>query len=1136
MNEPHEHHRTADVPSTPADSLDAGLAAGFAAPHSGQGALPAGLPKRADGHSARADVADGLPAVPGYRVLREIARGGMGRVLAARDLVLDRDVALKVLLPRANAERFVRESKITARLPHPGIPPVHALGTLADGAPFLAMKLVAGQTLAEEMNSADRPRLLQAFTQVCQAVGFAHSRGVIHRDLKPANVMVGAFGEVQVMDWGLAKVLTDGSLAHEEQASWERKRPEDVTDASQTTDYAGAAQSTDARTQAGTVLGTPAYMAPEQARGEATDARSDVFALGGILSAILTERPLYSGKSAVEVIRRAAAADLAAAHARLDGCGADAELVELCRRCLSAEPAGRPTDGRAVADGMTAYLDGVQQRLHAAERERAVAAAREAEQRKRRQVQLALAATVLLAVLGGAVAVSIYRVQAEQARSDERLRAFAERERQGRNAEAVARLLDQTDKALRAGDAAKAKVALEAARKRSAEGGAEKEAERLGRLGADLALLRDLDAVDQFRWTMVDNTFPDPAVVAARYRDALGRFGGDPDAVSADKVAVRVSASAVRERIVIALDRLLDQEKTAGVRVALRRVDANSYRDAVRDAILADNRGKIAELARQSAALEQPPGFTATLGDSPWIDVERRRRLLEVAVRRWSGDLGLLMTLGSTYANQKGGENELLRWSQAAVAARPTNATGHGILGLALKDKGRVDEAIACWTNAIALDPKYTWVHYNLGVALRRKGQLDKAIACFQQAIAGDPKHAKAHGALGSALKDKGQLDEAIVCCQKAIALDPKYAIAHCNLGNALKAKGQLDDAIGCYKKVIELDPKDAGAHFNLGLALYSKGQLDDAIACFEKAIEFKPEDAGFHTTLGLALKARGQLDNAIACHQKAIELDPNLAGAHYNLGLALADKGLLDEAIASFRKASKLDPKFAEAHARLGQGLLSRGRYAEARGAWARALALPPVNHRLRAFAFRQVQECERFLKLEARLPAILRGEEQPASARESIDWAKMCVHKQMHAAAARFFTRAFAAEAEPADSLQTGHRYNAACSAALAAAGRGKDAARLDDKERARLRKQALDWLKADLAEYAKRQQSGTRVVRAMVQQQLQHWQQDSDLAGLRDKVALAKLPAEERAACEKLWADVAALLKKAELGKEP
>src|SRR5947209_4533120 len=212
MNEPHDPHVTSDVPSAPADS--AGARAALRTTDDVRGAASTG------GSHAGVDAhANDLPAVPGYRVLREIARGGMGRVLGAHDLTLDRDVALKVLLPGAHADRFVRESKITARLPHPGIPPVHALGTLADGSPFLAMKLIAGQTLADELKTADRPRLLQACTQVCQAVGFAHSRGVIHRDLKPANIMVGAFGEVQVMDWGLAKDLTSREIADRPRSS-----------------------------------------------------------------------------------------------------------------------------------------------------------------------------------------------------------------------------------------------------------------------------------------------------------------------------------------------------------------------------------------------------------------------------------------------------------------------------------------------------------------------------------------------------------------------------------------------------------------------------------------------------------------------------------------------------------------------------------------------------------------------------------------------------------------------------------------------------------------------------------------------------------------------------------------------------
>ncbi|HEV3386818.1 MAG TPA: serine/threonine-protein kinase, partial [Gemmata sp.] len=406
MNEPHAPNVTSDIPSVPANSLSAGDSPSTIDHDPATGST--------DGSTGEAASASDLPSVPGYQVVSEIARGGMGRVLAAFDLTLDRDVALKVLLPGARPDRFIRESKIAARLPHPGIPPIHALGSLADGSPFLAMKLIVGQTLSDEMKTADRPMLLQAFAQVCQAVGFAHSRGIIHRDLKPANVMVGAFGEVQVMDWGLAKDLTSRDFASEPRSS---ETPTSGTDPNQTTDIRDPSESTDGRTQAGQVMGTPAYMPPEQARGEVTDARTDVFALGGILCRILTGKPPFSGKSSLEVIQRAAAGDLVEANVRLDGCGADAELVALCRDCLSPNPTDRPANGQAVTDRMTAYLNGVQERLQAVERERAVASARAIEERRRRKVQLIAASLVLFVLLAGIAGTTVGLLNAREQRN-----------------------------------------------------------------------------------------------------------------------------------------------------------------------------------------------------------------------------------------------------------------------------------------------------------------------------------------------------------------------------------------------------------------------------------------------------------------------------------------------------------------------------------------------------------------------------------------------------------------------------------------------------------------------------------------------------------------------------------------------
>jgi serine/threonine protein kinase len=257
---------------------------------------------------AAAAAADG----PGrYELRGEIARGGMGIVYAAFDRELEREVALKVAGASGSAgdERLLREARVLARLEHPGLVPVHDLGTLADGRTFYAMKWVRGSRL--DRHFAGEPSIpvrLRTFERICETVAFAHAHGVIHRDLKPENVMVGSFGEILVIDWGVARLRDGGAEGH------------------------------------GTVLGTPGYMAPEQARGEvaAVDERADVYALGAILHYLLTDA--------------APPVDRVSAGPRRLNPAVPRPLDSICLKALAATPAARYPTVEAFARDVSAFL------------------------------------------------------------------------------------------------------------------------------------------------------------------------------------------------------------------------------------------------------------------------------------------------------------------------------------------------------------------------------------------------------------------------------------------------------------------------------------------------------------------------------------------------------------------------------------------------------------------------------------------------------------------------------------------------------------------------------------------------------------------------------------------------------------
>jgi WD40 repeat protein len=381
--------------------------------------MPEDLASNAPSEAQPGSTAGVIPAgPPGYELLDEVGRGGMGVVYRARDVALGRDVAVKLLAehypPDSPAgRRFVCESRITGQLQHPGIPAVHQSGRLPDGRPFLAMKLIKGRTLESLIKdrpdfSAERGRLLAVFEAVCQAVGYAHAHRVIHRDLKPANVMVGSFGEVQVMDWGLAKVLGEGEGTDAAAASPYPEVTRAWTEVSPTPEASS-------HTQAGSLVGTAAFIPPEQAAGELIkmDERADVFGLGALLAVILTGKPPYVAENFESVRVLAVRGKLDDCFARLDGCGAEPELVEMCKQCLAFEPADRPANAGAVAATVAGLRVAADERARAAEREKTAADARSAEQRRKRRWQLAAAGAVVAALAGGLVGLGAYlRAQA----------------------------------------------------------------------------------------------------------------------------------------------------------------------------------------------------------------------------------------------------------------------------------------------------------------------------------------------------------------------------------------------------------------------------------------------------------------------------------------------------------------------------------------------------------------------------------------------------------------------------------------------------------------------------------------------------------------------------------------------------
>jgi serine/threonine-protein kinase len=792
-----------------------------------------------------------LHSAPRFQFFGKIGQGGMGEVYFARDTDLGRDLAVKVLLPSHMlkpelARRFLYEAQVAGQLEHPAIPPVYELGRLADNRPFFAMKLVRGQTLAailrDRRDALDQlVRHLDILTQVCQAMAYAHSRGVIHRDLKPSNIMVGAFGEVQVMDWGLAKVLPTGAGmptygANEDTATYPSDDGEHDTGR-----LAGS------NTTAGSVVGTPAYMSPEQAVGQidALDQRTDVFSLGSILCEILTGKPAYAPAADVDLRTLAAQANQADARRRLAECPADPQLVGLVEDCLALKPADRPRSASEIAERLTSHRQSVEKRLRDAELATVAATAKAAEERRRRWLSVALS-LVLTTVIGSAVTIAAWWYQKRQ-----------------QSVEEVEFALKSAANYCKAEKWDSMGMELERAFARLGP-------EIPANLRSDFSRLeRDHIMVGELRRIVDETRNQGPVVSRYRFynevlvqRKANLRF--DPE--------TRYPCH----------DDYLKAFATYGIN--LEQAGPEKLADCMRTSAIRDELvAGVLHWARLS-------------GDEAW-----RNKLLNAAIGE--SDSHWRRRFCVAHRDRDKESLVLLSRSAEALEERP------GVLwyaGIVLQDGGLLDDGIVLMRRAQERFPGHYWINYDLGKALSNANppKLRESIGYFRAALAIHSDSASHNYTFASRLYDVGDVEGALHHLHRAIAINAKDAEAHALLGTILESQGKQEEAGRAYRNALSIDPDAVLVHLHLATGLVHAGNLVEATRHIERTAEIAPDIGYFPYAFGRALVQCDEGEAAIVYLQKAISLNEALPDAHYLLGVALRQTGDFENALAAFEAA----------------------------------------------------------------------------------------------------------------------------------------------------------------------------------------------------------------------------------------
>jgi serine/threonine-protein kinase len=1067
-----------------------------------QASLTAIASERQDGETTVTYL--GSPTAPGgrFRVLRPHAQGGLGVVSVAMDEELHREVALKEIQERYASEneprsRFLLEAEITGGLEHPGIVPVYGLGHHPDGRPFYAMRFVRGESLKDAIarfhgghglsspadgaakasaeslaHSLEFRRLLARFLDVCNAIAYAHSRGVLHRDIKPGNILLGPFGETLVVDWGLAKVTG---------------RPDHASGTSSEATLRPQSASGVGETFAGTAIGTPAYMSPEQAEGrlDLLGPATDVYGLGVTLYAVLAGHAPFDGENVGEILMKVRRGEFP--RPRSVQPRVPRALEAICLKAMALGQSDRYSNPRDLALDIEHWLA-----------DEPVAACREpwpdrlGRWVRKHQTLVTSAAAMLLMAACAAGLVAAQR--SAHARDIER-KNF---------------------------DLAKANRALGVERNKAEE--------------------REKLAVDAVK----------------RFRDA-----------------------------VIEEPQLKNNAELEGLRKRLLKEPLAFFR-SLRERLQADKDTRTESLARLAEASFALGYLTDEIGDKQDAliayaeSLAIRQRLADAnpSVNEFQRDLAachhniglLLQETGKPADAMKSYEAARAIWTSVADANPSDNefqrrlASCHTHIGNLLGATGKPTDAMKSYEAALAIQTRLAAAkpfvtdfqrelagsHLNIGKLLRETGKPVDALKSYETALVIQKKLAAAnpsvtdfesdvaqsHDHIGDALHDTGKPVDAWKSSQTALAIWAKLADAnpsvnkfqislarsHNNIGGMLMRTGRAADALKSLQTALAIQAKLAAAN--------------------PSVTEFQRQSAISHNNMGFMFRATGKPDDALKSYESALAIQQNLAREHPESAGFLSELGVTLNNIASIDFDAK---RFVEARDWVRQAVECQRR----------ALASYPAHPEYRQFMadhlanlikatrllgdLKGIAEAERQLvefretdptmaAFDARLRAIVKGVQRPKDVGERLHFAQRAYEIARYAAAARLWQEALDADPKLGDDRRTQHRYNAACAAALAGCGQGKDDPPPSDEQKTKLRQQALKWLTAELAAWSRLLETASKDWRGIISKVLEHSQSDSDLAGIRDDAELAKLPDTERAAFHKLWADVDGLLKKA------